>query len=232
MNVLVGQILISPDGYPDTFNRIDNDAVYRQYTMPSVRQYALRHGFEYKVITDVTEDFFMPPAWKVASQRFRFLSEDFDWFVYLDADTYVSQSAENILSAVTQGFGASIEKTDGTWIRKFRLQRIGGYFNSGVMIMDRRSARLILRCIMEYVGYCSSADDPRMDVFEPLSEQSLLNYAVASSDIPFVNLPRNKWNYMVESEAHLLKNPSFSIAHFPWKYKELLHKLWKEGRKL
>jgi hypothetical protein len=232
LNVLIGQVIISKNQHADTFNRIDNAEVYAQYSIPSVKGYAERFSFGYKQITDITQDFFMPKQWVVPAQRFRFLTEDFDWLIYLDADTYVSKNAENILTAVPSGFGASIEKRDPKWIKKFRLERLGGYFNSGVMVMDKKSALLIYKCLTDYTSYSGSIPNPRLDIFEPFSDQSFLNYAVAYMNIPFTDLPREKWNYLVTSEQDLLTNPGFSIAHFPWKYKEILYKLYKESREL
>ena len=60
-----------------------------------------------------------PCSYVVAAQRYRLLTEDFDWLIYLDSDTYVSKQATNILEELTEGFGASIEFIDNEWFKKF-----------------------------------------------------------------------------------------------------------------
>jgi len=124
--------------------------VIHQFCIPSVKKYASRNRYDYKVLTRSTYtkrigslDFLMTEVKHYAFERYLHLDTDYERLVYIDNDVYIPSCANRLPHV--NGLMACKEP-DGTSSHQLfcdvnQLPLSTPYYNSGVIMADKKSAK-------------------------------------------------------------------------------------------
>lgn len=148
MKVLIFQVHIHP-GYDESTKKIPNMLDYSKSlysaSNASVKEYAERMGYEYRLITEQTYH-------HVAFERFRMFEEEWDEYdtiMYCDSDFFFHELTPDIIkwTQTRPEYVFAVkdsQKETPTWQESCRRTHTDLYFNSGFMIW-KREGRLMIR---------------------------------------------------------------------------------------
>lgn len=165
-------------------------------THPLMRAYAQRCGADFRVFTAplVGSETGLPGRY----EKFQLFSllDDYDRLLFLDSDILVSPVAPDLFRLVPEGkFGMANEETfsRAPLDRQLTQTVLGAinwgspYFNSGLMLVDRAHADFFdprSPLLERWHAFCKGESR-----YHPAGEdQAYLNYRLASSTLPFVDL--------------------------------------------
>jgi len=202
---------------------------YAHITLPTFETYASKIRADLVVVEDDHHKFNYPTPHFLLFECFDyFLSKQYSQMLYLDLDIKIKKNAPNVFDQYPSGFciAEDLPSTDGwpagdykTWMETIFKKPVGSfnYFNSGVILSDRKSAEKFLTVL----AACPKKME-RLSYLGGFGEQHMVNYLLNESDMEPTVLDRRfndlPWNdpffahYIGRGKDMLLNYPSGSFA--------------------
>ncbi len=199
----------------------------REICLPSVKEYCSKFNYDYLLIKDSTYDklygsydFLETKRKHFSFERYFHFINDYDFTIYLDNDIFVYPDSEELPKI----YGLmNVREPEGNSSKIFRevnnLDQNVGYFNSGVTMCDKKTAKILS-------NYMINRLDNRNRAKGKNSDNMLLNEFIIENRNIFTELG-NEWNYM-PFLTNSQKNKSPNFFHFVGIHgKNLINKLQK-----
>ncbi len=182
----------------------------REICLPSVKEYCRKFNYDYLLIKDSTYDklygsydFLETKRKHFSFERYFHFTNDHDFTIYLDNDIFVYPDSQELpkISGLM-----NVREPEGNSSKIFRevnnLEQNIGYFNSGVTMCDKRTAKILS-------NYMINRLDNRNRAKGKNSDNMLLNEFIIENRNIFTELG-NEWNYMpFLTNSQKIKNPNF-----------------------
>jgi len=201
MSTLIIQVDIGPGTQWGKSSAAD---IIRKTCIPSVKNYAKKHGYSYNLITDSSYkskigpfNFLMTKAKHFAFERYLHLDTDFNTIVYIDNDIFISSTASKL--PLIRGLMACAEpgKTNSQEIFSSinNLPEHTPYYNSGMFMAEKEAAKLLGDYMIHRAKNYIRAKGKNTD-------NMMFNEYIFNEKIIFNRLDE-KWNYMPMLEGAL-----------------------------
>lgn len=203
---------------------------YTSLFRPSHEFYALKHGYDFKVIADYLDPGMKHPD-SISMHKLLLCSQpwsmDYDYIVYVDADILINRNAPPIHLAAQFGdkIGMIDEASQPTWERRLAIQKKMGWelypteymalsgfdfqtdiiYNGGCMVLQPAKHRTLLESI--YLTHAlKSIGHPRQFHYE----QAVLNICLQKADMvaPISHMFNAPW------PLYNIDDPSLQIEEF------------------
>jgi hypothetical protein len=192
MKILVIQIKIGNNDFTNSSNLDKYFEFEKNICLPSVKNWAQRCGYDYKLITESSienNNFFKTVQHKYSAERLMHLyHEDYDYIIYVDADVYVTDNAMKF--PIKNGLLTTTEYID----EKKWNQRFPGinhtnlnYINAGIYSVDKETGKKISKYFLNRL----QMNDNKNIVY---ADQDILNAWQFENGFEKLN---DSWNYML-----------------------------------
>lgn len=191
-DILIIQIDIGPGTQWDSENSINP---IRNLFMPSVKKYAQKHNYEYKLVTkssysdDFKFDFLSNKIKHFSFERYFHFNNNYKFTVYIDNDVYIYDHAQTLPTISGLMNAAEPEGNSSKIFREVNnLDNKKKYFNSGVTMCDAITAKKLSTYMMNRLKSYERAKGKNTD-------NMMLNEFILDNEDIFYEL-ETKWNYM------------------------------------
>lgn len=168
----------------------------REIFIPSVKNYATKHGYEHFLIKKSTYekkfgefDFLSSKTKHYSFERYFHFNNDYDYTIYIDNDVYIYPNAQPLFEF--SGL-CNVREPEGNSSSLFRevnsLDNSYGYFNSGVTFCDAQTAKTLSKYMINRMLNKERAKGKN-------SDNMLLNEFIINKKPQFIELG-SEWNYM------------------------------------
>ena len=191
----------------------------RNIFIPSVKKYAQKYQYDYKIFTDSEYiksggdfNFLATREKHFAFERYYHFIQDYENIIYLDNDIYVFEDSEPLPDIKGIMAAPEPEGNSSNIFRKFHNQPFNKkYYNAGVIFAEKSSAKLL----QDYMQYRLQN---KIRALGKNTDNMMLNEYIIEYPNNF-NALENVWNYMpfLDNSKKILKPNFFHFVGIPGK---------------
>lgn len=212
--VLVMQTKIGDnDNY--NYNVEEFKKVEKNIFMPSAKEWAKIHGYDYELLTESTipeHDLFTTKWLRYGGERLNhFDRPEYDYIIHIDTDIFISKNAPEF--PLKKGISMVKEKPENIDLKYYEENCIdrniiknyseSGYFNTGVLCIDTETGKKLT----DYFHKIMNLNDPVINNDNWLGDQDITNIWLLNNSDIIVNELEQNWNYFI-MHTHLPKHDS------------------------